>query len=402
MKIGIIKERKVPSDSRVPLTPQQCQHILANTSFDLVVERSDVRCYGDAEYEACNVPLVDSVSDCDILMGVKEVPIDALIPNKTYLYFSHTIKKQSYNRKLLQAMLSKNIRMIDYEVLTDEQGKRVIAFGRFAGMVGAHNGVMAYGTRTGEFTLPRMNSFHDYAEAKSFYASMKLPAIRIVLTGTGRVGNGAAEVLRDMGIREVSPEDYLNASYDEAVFVQLHSSHYIRHKDGRPFVSQHFYDNPKEYTADFAQFTHRSDIMINGIYWDNDAPVFFTQDEMKTDEFAIQVIADVTCDIAPVSSIPSTLKASTIADPVFGYNPQTGEEDLPYQPDVVDVMSIDNLPNELPRDASEAFGNMFIEHVLNEFLEENSDRLRRGSLTTLDGALTDEFEYLTDYVAGRE
>lgn len=402
MKIGIIKERKVPSDSRVPLTPAQCKYIIEETPFDLVVERSDVRCYTDEEYSAQQVPLVDDVSDCDILMGVKEVPVDALIPNKTYLYFSHTIKKQSYNRKLLQAMLAKHIRMIDYEVLTDENGARVIAFGRFAGMVGAHNGLMTYGTRTGEFTLPRMHSFHDYAAAKDYYNTLTFPAIKIVLTGNGRVGNGAAEVLRDMGIRQVEPAAYLSQSFDEAVFVQLDSEDYIVHSEGAEFVTQHFYDNPSEYEANFKPYAENSDIMINGIYWDNEAPVFFTVDEMKDPNFKIQVIADVTCDIAPVSSIPSTIKASTIADPVFGFNPATGEEDAPYQPDVVDVMSIDNLPNELPRDASAAFGEMFIGHVLMEFLNEKSDRIHRASMTTFDGELNEPFLYLTDYVAGKE
>jgi saccharopine dehydrogenase (NAD+, L-lysine-forming) len=398
MKIALIREGKTPPDSRVPMIPAQCAQIQQEFPLEVIVQPSPNRCFSDQEYLAEGVQLQENLDDCDILMGVKEVPIDQLIPNKTYFFFSHTIKKQSYNRKLLQSILEKNIRLIDYEVLTDELGRRLIAFGRFAGMVGAHNALYTYGERTGLFSLKRMKDCHDYAEAKTIYKKLKFPPVKIVLTGTGRVGSGAAEVLLDMGITQVSPQEFLSEDYNEPVFTQLRCSDYLTTKDGTAFKTKEFYSQPENFESIFTPYYEVADIMINGIYWDNKAPAFFSREDMRQAEFQIQVIADVTCDIAPVSSIPSTLKASTIEHPIFGYDPHTGAETQPHQPESIDMMTIDNLPNELPRDASTSFGQQFIEHILPELLQTESDVLERATITR-DGQLTERFEYLSDYVS---
>lgn len=363
---------------------------------EIVVETCPTRCYKDEEYQQAGIQVTEDISDCDILMGVKEVPVRQLIPNKTYFFFSHTIKKQAYNRKLLWAILDKKIRMIDFEALKDENENRLIAFGRFAGMVGAHNALWVYGQRTGTFSMPRMKDFHDYQEATDFYKTLKIPAIKIVLTGTGRVANGAAEVLRDMGIQEVNPTDFLEKPFQKAVFTQLSSHHYLARKNGSPFVKSYFHEQPNRFKSNFAPYWKVSDVMINGIYWDNNAPAFFTTEEMTSPEFNIQVIADITCDIAPVASIPATLKSSTIADPVFGFDPRTGKETAPYLPSSVDMMTIDNLPNELPRDASESFGNQFLAHILPELFLAKSQTIEHATIAK-DGHLTRYFRYLADY-----
>ncbi len=399
LKIGIIKEGKTPPDSRVPIIPSQCKFIQENYPVDIKVAPFLGRCYKDEEFKENNISLQEDLTDCEILMGVKEVNIKDLIPNKTYFFFSHTIKKQTYNRELLKACIAKNIRLIDYEVLTDSKKKRLIAFGVFAGMVGAHNGLMTYGRRTEEFTLPRMNTYFDYETAVKDYQTKTFPAMKIVLTGTGRVGSGAKKVLDDMNIREVEPKDFLELQYNEAVYTQLECDEYVARKDGSDFEKNHFYNNPLAYKSIFKPFTEVSDIMINGIYWDNQAPAFFTKEEMKDSSFKIKVIADVTCDIAPVSSIPSTLFASTIADPIFGYNPITEKEDYPHHDRVIDMMTIDNLPNELPRDASKAFGEQFIKSILEELLNENSAVIQRGTVCK-NGDLGEHFEYLRDYIEG--
>ncbi|MEN0005989.1 MAG: NAD(P)-dependent oxidoreductase [Bacteroidota bacterium] len=401
MKIGIIREGKTPPDSRVPLTPPQCAGLLNEQQIDLVVQQSPNRCYTDEEYAAAGVPLTTDVEGCEVLLGVKEVPIEQLLPNKTYFFFSHTIKKQAYNRNLLQAVLQKNIRLIDWETLTNRNNQRLIAFGRFAGMVGAHNALVTYGLRTGAFSLKRMKDCYDYAEAKALYKQMEWPAVKIVLTGTGRVGNGAADVLRDMGIRQVSVPEFLTEHYEEAVFTQLLCSDYATRLDHKPFSKPYFYKHPELHRSIFGPFTKVADIMINGIYWDNNAPAFFTVEDMAHADFNIEVIADVTCDIAPVSSIPSTLRASTIADPIFGFNPNTGQEAVPHQVDVIDMMTIDNLPNELPRDASAAFGEQFLRNILPELLNSDSEVITKATITK-DGALTRHFEYLRNYVEGIE
>lgn len=399
IKIGIIREGKIPPDARSPLTPEQCAEAQVELPVRIVVEPSPVRCFKDEEFTKHGIHLQDDLSDCDILLGVKEVPIEKLIPEKTYLFFSHTIKKQAYNRPLLQAILQKNIRLIDYEVLTNDQGERLIAFGFYAGIVGAHNGLWTWGQRSGQFQLPRLCQSHDYAEVLEVYSQLQLPPLRIVLTGGGRVSSGAAKNLKDMGILQVSPQEYLEKDFDKAVFTQIHAEDYVAHKDGKAFDKSHFYAHGEEYISTFDRFWKRTDLFINGIFYDKKAPMFFTQADMRRPDFRIKVIADITCDLMPASSVPSTIRATKIADPVYGYDPVSGQETAPFQPTGVDMMTIDNLPSELPRDASAFFGRQLLERILPELLKgRESAAICRGMIAE-KGALTEEFAYLADYVA---
>ena len=401
LKIGIIKEGKTPPDTRVLLNPAQCAEIIKQyPGIEIKVQQSANRCFSDAEYTARGITLVDDVSDCDLLLGVKEVPIDNLIADKTYFFFSHTFKAQPYNRGLLQAILQKNIQLVDYEVLTNEQGIRLIAFGRFAGIVGAHNGLMAYGNRTGAFQLGRVGSFKDQAALYNSYKTIKLPPVKIVLTGNGRVAKGAVETLEAMGIKQVGIEDYLSQTFEYPVYVQLDSDKLYHRKDGGAFEFSHFFQQPSEYACNFSRFYKATDIMINAIYWDPKAPAYFTLEEMQQTDFKITSIADITCDIAPESSLPSTLRASTIADPVYGFNPNTNTECEAYTDGMIDVMAVDNLPNELPRDASQAFGEQFSQYILPELFNlQNSPIIKRASIA-VNGQLGKNFTYLKSYVEG--
>jgi len=399
MKIGIIKETKSPADSRVCLPPVHCKEILENNAnIQIFVQSSETRCYKDEEYKALNIPVVDDVSDCDILLGVKEVKIPTLISDKTYFFFSHTIKKQPYNKGLLQTVLQKKIQLVDYETLTDENGKRVIAFGRWAGIVGAHNGIKTWGKRKSIFDLKAMNQCFDFEEAKSYYKNLDLKGLKIVLTGTGRVSYGSAEVLDLMGIKKLSGEEFLSYKGTEAVYCML-ATEQLFAKDGSNDFDNEFYKNPVGYHSILAPYLKQANLLINGIYWDNKAPALFSKEDMKADDFSIEVIADITCDIAPIASIPSTLKAATIAKPVFGYDVETEQEVPAYSSACVDMMTVDNLPNELPRDASADFGNQFIQFVLPELLESKNNMIYRASITTKEGKLNEPYLYLSDYVA---
>ncbi|MCE7924636.1 MAG: alanine dehydrogenase [Haliscomenobacteraceae bacterium CHB4] len=397
--MGIIREGKVPPDARAPLTPEQCAEAMVELPVRIAVQPSPVRCFKNEEYSAYNIPLQEDLSDCDILLGIKEVPVEQLIPGKTYLFFSHTMKKQPHNRRLLQAVLEKNIRLIDYEALTDKRGERLIAFGFYAGIVGAHNALWTWGRRSGQFSLPRLCDCHDYATVLEVYEQLQLPPLRIVLTGSGRVSTGAAKNLLDMGIRQVTPQEFLEHTFSEAVFTQITAQDYVVHREGKPFDKQHFYADGEAYVSAFAPFYRKADIFINGIFYDKKAPAFFTAEEMRRPDFYIRVIADITCDIMPDSSVPSTVRASTIADPVYGFNPQSGLECPPYRKDSVDVMAIDNLPSELPRDASAFFGRQLLEKILPELLKGRaSGAILRGMIAE-NGSLTAGFNYLADYVA---
>lgn len=398
MKIGIIRETKTPPDTRVCLPPKHCQWILNNyPSVEIFIQSSTNRCYTDEEYRAANCQVVDNVNHCDVLLGVKEVKIEALIPNKTYFFFSHTIKKQAYNRELLRQILQQNIRLIDYETLTDEQGKRVIAFGRWAGIVGAHNGILAWGKRKNTFALQSMHQSFDFTEAKSQYGDIDLKSIKVVLTGSGRVSNGSAEVLDEMGIQRLDPIAFLQYNGDEPVYCMLSTEYLFAKGEENKFDSE-FYKDPSEYHSIIRPYLDKGNVLINGIYWDNKAPALFTLADIQEESFAIEVIADITCDIAPVASIPTTIKASTIKDPLFGFSKTNLDEAPLHQKDGIDMMTVDNLPNELPRDASNDFGQQFIDNVLDELLKTDSRMIYNASITTKDGQLNEPYFYLKDYV----
>ena len=397
MKIGILREEKMPGDSRTPLTPSQCVALHERyPDIEVVVQPSRSRCFTNEEYRYHHITLQEDLSDCDVLMGVKEVPPSLLIPGKTYLFFSHTIKEQVHNRDLMRALLDRKVRMIDFECLKDEADKRLIAFGRWAGIVGAYHAVRMIGFKSNRFRLRQMIDCLNFAEAQKEFEKLDLPPWKIVLTGTGRVSEGADFLLECMNIRKVSPRDFLYKEFDELVYTQLSSRDMYYREGQEEFDAKDYHAHPSAYRSSFYPFTKVSDVMINGIYWDKRIPVFFTREQAMESDFRIRIMADITCDIAPEASVPTTLCASSIADPYYGYNPQTGMMCPTFQSNSLDVMAIDNLPNELPRDASEDFGNMLITRIIPELQRADSVIIQRATITDR-GKLTDPFAYLSRY-----
>jgi saccharopine dehydrogenase (NAD+, L-lysine forming) len=401
VKIGIIREGKVPVDRRVALTPLQAQEVMRRfENVEIVAERSEIRCFADAEYENVGVKVVDSLADCSVILGVKEVPIPDLMEAKTYFFFSHTIKKQPYNRSLLQEILKKKIQLIDYETLTDQTGKRIIAFGRWAGIVGAYNGILTYGLRYNLFHLRRATDCFDLDDLKTEFKKVQLPPIKIALTGGGRVAKGAIETLLGMGIRKVSAAELLENTYDFPVFAQLNTHHYNRKKNGDAFSRNEFYANPSLYESNFLRFAKVADVLIASAYWDPKAPVLFQKEDVLSDDFKLSVIADITCDIE--GSIPSTKKPSTIADPIYDYNASDDVVENPLTDEGnITVMAVDNLPCELPRDASESFGNELVNNVLPELLGDDAKGVISRAIIAKEGKLHGRFVYLQDYVDGK-
>ncbi|TYP70929.1 alanine dehydrogenase/PNT-like protein [Aquimarina intermedia] len=395
---GIIKERKSPPDRRVVFSPQalaMAKKQFPNARFK--VESSDIRVFSDQEYRDAGFEVTQDISDCDVLLGVKEVPKDALLANKKYFFFSHTIKKQPYNRELLLTILEKNIELFDHEVITDQQGMRLIGFGRYAGIVGAYNAMRTWGLKFGDFTLPKANELEDQSALINTLSQITLPAIKIVLTGKGKVGNGAKEMLDAMQLCEVSVHEFLNESFDEPVYVQLDVEDYVKTNDDQPIADKsHFYKNPEEYKNDFLRFTEVSDLFIAGHFYGEGAPVFYSKEDIASNSFKIKVVADISCDID--GPIATTIRSSTIADPVFGFDPQSGKEIDFKDPNAIAVMAVDNLPCELPKDASEGFGQMFLDHVLPAFFEADADGILERARMTQQGKLTKRYSYLKEYV----
>ncbi|MGN6401007.1 MAG: NAD(P)-dependent oxidoreductase [Flavisolibacter sp.] len=397
--IGLLKEGKIPADNRVALTPAQCKWIMKNyDTVSIKTQRSENRCFTDEEYRRAGVELVDSLNDCEIILGIKEVPPAQLLPNKTYLFFSHTRKKQPYNQLLLQTILRKDCTLIDYECMEHEDGQRIIGFGFFAGIVGAHNGIMAYGNRTGSFTLDRVYKQKDFKELIHCYFGLKLPNIKIAVTGSGRVAHGIVEIMNLMGVIEVEKEEYAARNFSYPVYVQLKGADLYVHEKNGNYNREHFHNYPQDYKCRFEEYVPHTDVLMNGIYWDVNVPRLFNEEDIASPDFRIQVIADITDDSH--GSVPINLGDQSIKDPVYGVDKKSLEKTLPYLPGSVDVMAVGNLPNELPRDASKYFGEQLIKYILPDLLSGGS-KIIDGATIVKEGKLTPRFEYLQDYAEGK-
>jgi saccharopine dehydrogenase (NAD+, L-lysine forming) len=399
VKIGILKEGKIPPDNRVALTPAQCKWLQKTfPEIKILVQSSANRCFLDKEYQRAGMEVTEDLKDCDILFGIKEVPVIDLLANKTYLFFSHTRKKQVHNQKLLQTILQKKITLIDYECMEHEDGQRIIGFGFFAGVVGAHNGMMAYGERTGSFHLDRVYKQKDFKELIHSYFGVKLPNIKIAVTGSGRVAHGILEIMNLMEVVELEKEEFISREFSYPVYVQLKGGDLYRHIKSGSYNREHFHNHPKEYECLFDQYIPHTDVLMNGIYWDVNVPRLFKIQRVSDPDFRIQVIADVTDDTN--GSIPINLGDQAIENPVYGVDRFSLKKTPPYQPGSVDMMAVGNLPNELPRDASKYFGEQLIKYIVPDLLA-NSSRVIEEATIVKKGNLTKRFEYLKEYAEGK-
>jgi alanine dehydrogenase len=401
MRFGIIKERKNPPDRRVVFSPGKLKEFKEQfTEATLLIESSDIRIFKDKQYADAGFKISEDMTSCDVLFGVKEVPIEALIPHKKYFFFSHTIKKQPYNRALLNAILEKNIVLYDHETIIKENGARLIGFGRYAGIVGAYNGFRAIGLKTAAFSLPKATSLDSLQELITVLNNIELPNLKILLTGNGKVAFGAKEMLDAMNIKKVSVAAYLSETFNEPVYCLVDVLDYNKRKEGNNTTNRHFYNHPEAYISNFMRFAKVTDFFIAGHFFGNGAPYLYSRENAKSTDFNIKYVADISCDVD--GPIASTLRASTIADPIYGYNAQTASEVDYKDKDAIVVMAVDNLPCELPKDASEGFGEMFLENVIPAFFNNDKDGVLERAKMTENGKLTERFSYLQDYIEGKE
>lgn len=395
LKIGLIREGKVPQDNRVALTPAQCKWLRLNfDDVQVVAQHSPTRCYTDQEYERAGVEVTEDMSDCNLLLGIKEVPVDMLLDGKRYMFFSHTKKMQPGNQHLFKTLLAKKNTLIDYECLEHADGTRIIGFGFFAGIVGAHNGMMAYGNRTGNYKLQRVGSVNSFQKLIHTYFGLKLPNIKIAVTGTGRVAHGVLEIMNLMGIHEVEPEEYLETEFAYPVYVQLKGADLYTHKETGKYNRNDFHANPQHYRCNFTNYISNTDILINGIYWEQHIPRLFEMEALQRPDFRIQTIADITDDLN--GSVPCNLGDSTIDDPVYGVDKNSFEKTAPYLPNSVDIMAVGNLPNELARDASRYFGEQLIKHVLDDIRLGGSNLVNHATMIN-QGELNEPYLYMKAY-----
>jgi len=396
MKIGIIKEYKNPPDKRVVFSPEKCveiKNIFPQVEF--LIESSNIRCFADSEYKLKGINVVSDLSSCDILIGVKEVPIDKLMHNKKYFFFSHTIKKQPYNKDLLKEILKRKIDLYDHETIVDKSDNRLIGFGYYAGVIGAYNGFRTYGLKKNLFSIPKAIDFKDRVEFDKTLKNINLPNIKVLLSGKGRVGSGTKEVLDYLKIQQVSPKDFIEKNFNNPVYTNIDVLDYNYSNLIKNSVSN-FYNFPEKFESTFSKFSSVADIYFAGHYHNPKAPKLITLNDMKKNNFNIDVIADISCDID--GPIACTIRPSTINDPIYGFHKSNSIECDFLNPDAIAVMAVDNLPCELPRDSSEMFGEMFLKHVIPSFFNDDKDDILKNSQMTSNGQLTPRFKYLSDYV----
>ena len=396
MKIGLLQEGKVPPDKRVPFSPGQCAHVM-NTypNISICIQSSSHRCFSDKEYIEKGIAVQEDLSDCDIIMGIKEVPLDMLIADKVFLFFSHTIKKQPYNKKLLQKIIQTNIQLIDYETLIDDKGQRIIGFGRYAGILGCYNTFLAYGKKTKKYDLNFAHKLSSKKDLEKEILKTILPNnFKIILTGGGRVAGGAVEMLELLGVKKISKSNFLEKNFNYPTYIQLSPLDYNERIDAAEACKHDFYSFPKQYKSSLFKYAACADMLITGHYYSPNSPTILSRQDFKNPLCKISVVGDISCDID--GPIGCTIRPSNIASPIYGYNPITETEDDYQKEGIVVVMAVDNLPCSLPKDASTDFGQVFIEKVLPDLML-NGPLVSRGTIA-IDGKLTKRFEYLLDYI----
>lgn len=399
MKIGIIRETKEPEDNRVILVPKQLKMLqdeYKNVLFQ--VQASPSRAYSDDEYRDLGINVVDDISDSDILLGIKEVSLSSLIPDKHYFFFGHVAKMQEYNRPLLQRMMKMGITFSDHEYLVDDRGERVCAFGWWAGVVGVYNTLRAYGLKYKLFELAQPDKQFTLETLIHRLKSLVLPPIKIIVTGNGRVSHGAQFILDKVGIERLSIEDYLKSEQGKACYCVADVEELVK-KNGEVATSfdlEDFKLHGENYSSQFGRFCEVSDLLLSCHFWSPKQPVYLDENLLKSSSNTIKVVGDITCDIQ--GSIKSTLRASTHANPFYDYNPHTGKEEMAFsRKDNITVMAVDTLPNALARDTSEYFGDLFMEHVLIPLLKGENTKVVEQATILEKGKLTDRYSYLKDF-----
>jgi len=404
-KIGIINESR-PDECRAPLVPMHIKKLLSHyPKLKIIIQPSKKRCHTDSEYEKCGAEINDKLNECDLILGVKEIKPNLLIPFKKYIFFSHTTKIQSDNsasaqgtpgmdkKELLIEILKKKITLIDYENIRDKLRRRYLGFGRFAGIVGCYNSLNLYLKVTNQETMPRAYELNSYDELKYNIKKKNFQKAKIIITGDGRVAKGALEFLKVANINEIQPNKFNKSNNLQAIFCNLPTSIYVRHKEGISFNLQNFIKFPEKYSSTLENFLPYASMLISSHYWDPKSPKLFNKKNIINYN-QLKVIGDITCDVN--GSIPTTIRSSTIKEPYYFLNRKTNKE-VKNNIKALAIMAVDNLPSELPKDSSKEFGDGIVSEVLPFFLESDDGRISRATVTS-NGKFCTDYKYLNNYI----
>jgi len=404
-KIGIIRESR-SDDRRTPLVPAHIKELLSTfPDLSIFVQPSKHRCFSDQEYEEQGAIIAEDLRACNLVLGVKEIEPNLLIASKSYMFFSHTSKIQPDNsaaaqgtpgmdkKELLKEILKKNITLIDYENIRDDQSRRYLGFGRFAGIVGCYNSLNLYLETLGQKPMPRAHELNSYEKLKDNIGKRDFGNARIIITGDGRVARGSLEFLKFSNIQKILPENYLQYNNSSAIFCNLPTSAYVSNKDGNVFDLQHFINSPEMYISVLDKYMPSTSMLISSHYWDPKSPRLFEKKDIEKYN-NLKVIGDITCDVN--GSIPTTSRPSTITDPYY-YIDRTTLQEINQHNQALAIMAVDNLPSELPKDSSKEFGDGIVKEVLPYILEKDDGRIKRATITK-NSYFLPSYKYLTNYI----
>jgi len=392
--LAVLKEARI-DENRSPFSPSQISNLLDKFSnLKIIVQPSKRRCFKNEDYLKAGAQITDDLSSADIIFGVKEVDITTLIKDKTYLFFSHTSKVRQYigqtlkddsviyKKELLKKIINKNITLIDYENVRDVSGEgyRYLGFGRFAGIIGTYNTLNLYLKLNNKRPLSRAFEINNYEQIKKLISNQNFNKIKILLTGSGRASKGAIEMLEHANIKQVPINDYLNKKYNEAIFSNISVRKHVERKDNKDI-------------SKIKNYLFNTDMLIACHYWDPKIPKLFFPKHIN--EFKkLKIIGDITCDIN--GSVPTTIRSTSIEKPYYSIDIDSMKE-ISLSNKGIAVMAVDNLPSELPRDASEEFGSSVVSEILPYLIDKDDGRISRAT-TTLNGKFCESFAYLNDFI----
>lgn len=405
INIGILRETKVPADNRVVLSPEQIVKLEKECpQLKFFVQSSEKRIFSDDEYRKVGIEVVDELSNCHYLFGVKEANIESLLHGKHYFFFGHIAKMQPYNKPLLQSMVDNGITFTDYEYLTDDLGKRVCAFGWWAGVVGIYNTLRLYGLKYQCFELPSLDR-HSSVEAlkaklRSIVPVLKNRSVRILVTGKGRCSSGVQDILDNIGIKAVPVDEYLKSCNEPCYCVAGVENLAVR-LDRRTFRRSDFKESPQCFGSDFDKYIPYTDILVCAHLWQPGQPVYVSKATVSNSQNRIKVIGDITCDIN--GSIKTTIRPSSHDNPFYDIDGSLHEVPIFSDTNNISVMAVDNLPNALAHEASMYFGERLFQCVFPALFGKGNgiEAIDRATILK-NGRLAEPYIYLNTFLNSKE
>lgn len=432
-KVGIRREDKYDWERRTPLTPQDAKELTNRHGIEFIAQTSPNRVFGDKAYQQAGITVAQDLSSCPVVLGIKEIPIEALNPETTYVFFSHTIKGQSFNMPMLRHMLSLNCTLIDYERITDDNGRRLIFFGNYAGLVGMIESLWAMqerlvweGIETPFQQIRRVIDYPDLASAKKAVRSVgerikseglpsEISPLVVGFAGYGNVSRGAQEILDLLPTREISPQDLATLTRsplrsDDVVYkVVFKEEDTVERIDTcHPFDLQDYYQHPERYRGIFSQYLPYLDVLINAIYWGKAYPPLITKQAIKKlykdGNWRLRVIGDITCDVE--GAIECTLKSSNPHNPVYVYDPIDEKVTDGVKGNGPVIMAVDILPTELPHEASIFFSGIlkgFVPSIAQADFTTDFDSCGlpphiKRAVIVYKGELTPDYRYIEQFL----